>query len=166
MRIALRAGFLAAALLVPSSPFASGVKPVPPAPWLKAKDDARRWMDAVLAKTPEPDVEGLRAELETAWSRAAGAEAAERRLNDKRLAASPKQAAQSQRLLELNLLYVYGGLLPRMLEDGVDRSAPGRGRAGGELTPALDEAAYQARSEALRKVLAVPPELVRETPAP
>lgn len=166
MRHELRAGLLALVFLPPSPSFASAPKTAPPAPWIKAKDDARRWTDAVLAKTPEPQAAGLRAELETAWSRAKGAETAERRLNDKRLVASPKQAAQSQRLLELNLLYVYGAVLPRMLEESVDAAAPGRGRAGGELTPALDDADYQARSAELRRVLAVPPELVRETPAP
>jgi hypothetical protein len=166
MKNDFRAGLLAAALLLPGASFASGPKAVPPAPWIKAKDDARRWTDAVLARTPEPQAAGLGAELETDWSRASGAETAERRLNDKRLVASPRQAAQSQRLLELNLLYVYGAFLPRMLEESVDAAAPGRGRAGGELAPALDDEAYRSRSAELRRALAVPPELVRETPAP
>ena len=166
MRHELRAALLALAILLPSASFASDAQAVPPAPWVKAKDDARRWTDAVLAKTPETEAAGLRPELESAWSRAYGAEAAERRLNDKRLAASPRQAAQSQRLLELDLLYVYGAVLPRLLEESVDAAAPGRGSAGGELAPVLDEAAYRARAAELSRGLAVRPELVRGTPAP
>jgi len=163
---AIRAGLLAA-LLLPSASFAAEGKAASPAPWLKAKDDARRWTDAVLASAAKAGADaGLRAELETAWSRAEGAESAERRLNDKRLAAAPKQAARSQKLLELDLLYVYGAVLPKLLEDGVDAYAPGRGKAGGELKSVLDEDAYRQRSTMLSRGLTVPPELLSALPAP
>ncbi|HXT02384.1 MAG TPA: hypothetical protein VN915_17050 [Elusimicrobiota bacterium] len=162
MKIHLRAGLLAAALVLPSaSPAAE--KAAPAAPWVKAKDDARRWIDAVLASAAKSGQSAdLRSELETAWARAAGAEAAERRLNDKRLVAAPKQAAQSQRLLELDLLYLYGRVLPRLLDESAMNDAPGRGRAGGEWANVIDEESYREQSAALRKTLSVPAELAPE----
>jgi len=168
MRMELRAGLLAAALLLPSASFAAGEKPVGPAAWEKARDDARRWTDAVLAaaaKAGAENVPGFRSEMERAWGMAQNAESAERRLNEQRLRAAPKQAAQEQKILELNLLYVYGCLLPEILEESAMTYAPGRGRAGGELARPIDETRYQAESAALSRSLNLPAELAPRAPA-
>jgi hypothetical protein len=141
---------LACALSIVSAQAAPAPKKSPA--WTAAKADAQRWRDNLLAgvaKTGQYDVASFQKTLDEAWRIAARIEGHERTLHLKRIKAVPEQKKLSREIMELNLLYVYGNILPRILDESTEL-APGRAYAGGDLKVAISETDFRAREAAQR----------------
>ena len=167
----LRAAALAA-MLIPGTSFgavkADRAGEAAPS-WETAKADAQRWTAALLSgveKDGRYDVESFKTHLAEAWRLAANIERAQRSLDRKRAAAVPAEKRLSRRMLELNLLYVYGNVFPRVIDESTDFAVPGRVYAGGELKTSIDEETYRARDAALRNASHAPADLMPELPGP
>lgn len=137
--------------------------------WVRAKADARRWTDNLLAKVradPRFDAASFDGKLGEAWKMAANIERGERERDAERAKAVPKERARSRRILELNLLYVYGNVLPRILDESTSEALPGRAYAGKDLALAIEEEPYRRRYAALVKGYQVSADLLMDFPPP
>lgn len=158
----------AAALFAISAPPAFAAPKAKGAAWIAAKADARRWTAALLegvAKSGQYDVAAFKAYMDRAWDLAESTETAQKKLHSKRVAAVPAAKDLSRKMLELNLLYVYGNIFPRLVDESTDL-APGRAYAGGDLHASIEEEDFRAQAAALRNGAEFPPHLMRELPRP
>ncbi|MDP3543627.1 MAG: hypothetical protein Q8T11_14245 [Elusimicrobiota bacterium] len=144
---------------------AAPAEPAPPA-WRQAKAKARRWTDSLLkgvAKSGKYDVANYKTTLDDVWRMCANIERAEFALHKKRLAAVPGEEKRSKKILELNLLYVYGNIIPRLIDEST-ALAPGRAYAGTDLAVSIEERPYREQIEVLQLASRAPPELMPAMP--
>lgn len=158
----------AAALLAASSSSSFAATKAKDAAWLVAKADAKRWTAALLvgvAKSGRYNVASYKDGMDQAWSLAASIEDSQEGIHRKRVAAVPSAESLSLKILELNLLYVYGNIFPRLVDESTDL-APGRAYAGGDLHVAIEEADYRTKFASLSAGAEFPPRLVHALPGP
>lgn len=161
---------LCAVLLLPGASRASEAPaPKPRAPsWRQAKTDARRWTDELLrgvARDKSYDLDSFKSVTRKMWDLAANAERRERDFHEKRLAAVPNEKRLLRRLLNLRLLYIYGNILPRVLEEST-ANTPGRAYLHSKITLAIEEQPFRAEETSLRRASQAPEKLWGSPPPP
>lgn len=161
---------LGAVLLLPGAPRAQEApasKPAPPS-WQQAKADVRRWTDELLegvARDKNYDLDSYKSSMREMWDIAANAERKERDFHKKRLAAVPDEKRLLKRLMNLRLLYIYGNVLPRVLDEST-ANTPGRGHLHSKIALAIEELPFRAEEAALRLASKAPEKLWRSPPPP
>lgn len=146
--------------------------PAPAKPWETARADARIWTDELLkgiTRDKSYDVESFKTAMEKVWAMAENIDRNQRKLHKARLAAAPKEKKLLGKLLDLRLLYVYGNILPRIIDESTV-TAPGRAFLKSKLVLAISEEDFRAKDAALRARSKLSDELwdafpPRETPA-
>lgn len=144
---------------------ASEKKVVPSAPWIMAKAAARHWTDDLLAaikKSDRYEVADFEVKLEKAWKICEFIQRKQWEHHEKRIAAYPAKKDISRDIFELNVLYCFGNILPRVLDESTTH-APGRAYVP-ELAVAIEEASYRERFAKLRDAGAFPADIILEMP--
>jgi hypothetical protein len=146
-----KALILFAALLLSGSAIARAAVSEPS--WQDAKDQAHRWTGEMIeniARDGRYDVEDFKSHFRDVWATAKNIETTERTQHKKRLAAAPQERRLMERIFELRMLYIYGNLLPRILDESTSH-APGRAFMDSKLVLAIEEPDFRARHSALRR---------------